>query len=624
MKLMINLKKLPKRDILIFGLLAFLFFATSRSIAHPEFFRVHDYVHAARIAEITRAASDGHLPVRWSQNFGYGYGMPLFEFYAPLPYYVGGLFYWLSGQLLWSVKLLFLIANLGSIVGSYLLGRELFGRKGGVIVTTAYSLAPYRAVNLFVRGAVSESWGMMAMPWVLWAGIRFFRFASQTRFKNKAQHLIKHEVTKSWWLLVISLVVLFLSHNLSTLMFAPISLIVTGVIGCSMLGKLDKPAIHSILKWLGAYGLAVGLAAFYLFPAFLEKDFTIIGEILSGYFNPSHHFLYIRQFFTPNWAYGGSAWGPNDDISFFLGYGQLLAAAFSLLIIRAAVMKKYRRLQKNSRSSNISLKKWLSAQTKVLHFRYFFLFGLVTVGAMFLSILKSKWLWDVLPLISFIQFPWRWLSIVILFLSLLGGYGLILVTNPKSLKIVIIGLLGVMLLNLQYFRPEKYLDNSADFYYSDAQLIRTQMSGILPDYIPNTLVLSTLQPRPKAGEVSKPALPNNTAGDVIYQPDKWGDAEVLINRVHQKLVSIDINAPGDLVFAVASYPGWKAEINGKAAETAITTEGLVQVRVPAGSSKVGIYFGSTPVRHWSDILTAASILTAIFLSIQVKTTKTTK
>ncbi|MFH2118621.1 MAG: hypothetical protein ABII10_02715, partial [Candidatus Paceibacterota bacterium] len=52
--------------------LILIFLASSWSLFSPKFFRIHDYTHAGRIAEMARALSDGHFPVRWTQNFGFG------------------------------------------------------------------------------------------------------------------------------------------------------------------------------------------------------------------------------------------------------------------------------------------------------------------------------------------------------------------------------------------------------------------------------------------------------------------------------------------------------------------------------------------------------------------------
>ena len=76
--------------------LILIFLASSYYLLQSGFFYVHDFPIAARVAEMAGAISSGHFPVRWSANFGYGFGMPLFNFYAPLPYIVGALFYFLN------------------------------------------------------------------------------------------------------------------------------------------------------------------------------------------------------------------------------------------------------------------------------------------------------------------------------------------------------------------------------------------------------------------------------------------------------------------------------------------------------------------------------------------------
>jgi hypothetical protein len=313
--------------------------ASSWSLLHPQFFRTHDYVHGVRIAQMNQALTQGHFPVRWSADLGFGMGMPLFEFYGPLPYYVGTLFYWLGFGLVGSTKLLYLIANLGTLLGAYFLGKKLFGNRwAGVLIAAALTLAPYRAVNLFIRGALGEAWGIMAMPWILYGLTTYIK----EFFAAKKPTL---KFSKSWLILVVSVLALILSHNLSTLMFIPFAVL----FGAGLIWLESKHQPWQVKFWqqtwqlilgLGlGFTLAGGLGSFYLLPAFFEKEFTQLDTILSGYFHYSNHFLYIRQFFKPNWGFGGSGWGPNDDISFFLGYGQLLGLLVGVVTAGIVTLK---------------------------------------------------------------------------------------------------------------------------------------------------------------------------------------------------------------------------------------------------------------------------------------------
>ena len=45
-------------------------------------------LHIFRVAELGRLVRDGESYPRWAPNFYYGYGYPIFNYYAPLSYYV--------------------------------------------------------------------------------------------------------------------------------------------------------------------------------------------------------------------------------------------------------------------------------------------------------------------------------------------------------------------------------------------------------------------------------------------------------------------------------------------------------------------------------------------------------
>ena len=179
--------------------------ATSWSLLHPQLFRVHDFIHAARVAEMARGISDGQIPVRWSANFAYGYGMPLFEFYSPLPYAVGALLLLARIPLDIVVRLLFLIPSVMSVIIAYKLGKLWFAEPTALLFAGVVALAPYRALNLYVRGAVAESWGMTFMLLTMYG-------MSGLVWKKK----------NSIVYIVLGLVGLVLSHNLSVLVAFPV------------------------------------------------------------------------------------------------------------------------------------------------------------------------------------------------------------------------------------------------------------------------------------------------------------------------------------------------------------------------------------------------------------------
>lgn len=559
---------------MVFISLVLIWLAASWALFHPSFFRVHDYIHAARVGEMRQALSEGHFPVRWSGNFGYGYGMPLFEFYAPLPSYVGAGLYWLGIDIISTLKLLWMISSAGILLGGYWLGKKLVGRTGGVVLAALLTLAPYRAVNLYVRGALSEAWGMLFLPWILLAVLWVIE-------------------RKRWGWLALSFAVagVILSHNLTALIFLPLSAVFGLAFAVLKRPQALKPRV--VVEGIGGYLLGAGLAAFYAIPALLEKDHTQISRILGGYFHYSQHFLYIRQLITPFWGYGGSQWGPDDGISFFLGWGMLLG----LVVVAGVVV--YQLLQLLKQRAKLKKSHWVPLIWLAV------LAGLFGVS-LFMTLQRAQLIWDSVEALAFIQFPWRWLSVASVFGGIMVISSLALV-GQRIRWAAAAGLVVILLtLNWQYFQPEEYMEDPDALYYVDPNRIQTHMSDILPDYIPAGMP-EEIEPTPELFTLTDPAA---------------GEVEVVIDRGHQTLLQTNLTQPTQLTFSIADFPGWYVEVNGERADKITTEDGLLAVNLPEGQHLVGASFGATPVRTASDMVSLVSVMIMLYLTLPALTQAT--
>jgi hypothetical protein len=380
---------------------------TLRALLNNTFFPIHDFTHITRLVELDKAIKDGEFPVRWSRNFGYGYGMPLFNFYGPMPFYLADVFHQLGLNSLWSIKgMLFVMAGVG-FAGMFLLAAEYFGVAGGVIAATAFLTFPYRAVDLFVRGAFNEMFAISIIPLILYGIVRIAR-------------------TQTWrWvgITALSLMVFFASHNLMTLMFLPIIYIFSFL---QLLFTQDKRQF--LIQVHVALLLGIGAAAFYLLPSFFEKGWTQVDRLIGGYGAYSYHFLYIRQLFIEHWGYGGSILGLDDGLSFHLGWTHLVLGGVGTAL-------------------------WfLKQNTKSVRFLLIF-FVCSMLAALFMTIFKSQFIWDHIPLLVYFQFPWRFLSIPAVVLPLLCGSVVFLFPSGLARKIgvfvVVIALVGM---NLRFFQ----------------------------------------------------------------------------------------------------------------------------------------------------------------------------
>src|SRR3989344_5140924 len=171
------------------------------------FFGFHDNTQVVRVFEMGKAMADGMFPVRWSQDLGYGYGYPIFNFYSPLPYYVGGFFFLSGFDVLSATKLMFAVGILFSGISMFFFSKKFFGIKAGLVSAVIYMYFPYHAVNIYVRGAVGEFFAYAFLPLI------FLSLYSLFALKKEKTFLLKNFGT----ILLIAFSIFFVaaSHNLS-------------------------------------------------------------------------------------------------------------------------------------------------------------------------------------------------------------------------------------------------------------------------------------------------------------------------------------------------------------------------------------------------------------------------
>ena len=428
--------------VFLIALALVIIYPAAKPLFHAEFYQVHDYTHVARLAEMDLAIKDGHFPVRWSKNFGFGYGMPLFNFYGPTPFYLGEVFHVAGFGFITSIKMVIYLSFLGSFLGMYLLAREYWGALGALVSATAVTYAPYRAVDAYVRGSINELFGITFTILALAFLIKWIR----------SGHI-------GWFVAgAFSLFGLITSHNVTALMAIPAIMIFALV---EILNHKSR-FLNLAMGMMAMIILGIGLSATYSLPAFAEKNNTSISSITTGYFDFHQHFLYLRQFLNSPWGFGGSIYGLEDGLSFEVGKIHLLLAIMTVLLFLPA-FKKLPQLK------NVLL-----------------ISGVIIAGSMLMTTFKTQFIWEHIPLLSFIQFPWRFLSLIIIFISLLAG-GSIMVLSRLKINQIPLTLTCILLLtvyNQTYFKPEKYTEHAEDLYYSDPAKIQSKMSNTLPDYIP--------------------------------------------------------------------------------------------------------------------------------------------
>ena len=156
------MKLIKKHYLLLLGLIIVL--PTLWPLFRSDFFRMHDWTHVARLVELDLAIKAGQIPPRWAYDFGWGYGMPLFHFYNPLPYYIAEVLYLIKVPAVWAIKAVFGLNFFLGFYFMYLWAKTFWGRYGALVAATAFTYLPYRAVDFYVRGTLGELTAMTFLP----------------------------------------------------------------------------------------------------------------------------------------------------------------------------------------------------------------------------------------------------------------------------------------------------------------------------------------------------------------------------------------------------------------------------------------------------------------------------
>lgn len=511
-----------------------------------KFFYTQDYIFIARFHQMSEGLYEGVFPVRWAPDLRYG--EPLFNFYAPLPYYLGALVRFFGFNFIWVAKILFMLSTVLSAVTMYIFTRKLFSQKGAILATVLYTLAPYRAVDMYVRGALSETWAFVFFPLIFYAS---WLLAEKINVRNVL-------------LLAVSLAGLFLTHNVTTLMFVPFLMLWWIYL------VWTKKKINILFFNLLACVLGAGLASFYLMPAYFERGLIQTKYLLVGYFNFRAHFVAFSQLFSTFWGYGSSLWGRDDGLSFQVGLVNwaVLGAAFILGIV----------FRKNK---------------KILGLLIFL--GLSFLLSVFLQHNKSAFVWEAIGPMAFIQFPWRFLAISVFLVSLTGGaVGDFLKGKLKFVYFILI--FSAVLVSLGYFKPKEYVDDK----FFDKFLNKEDMHrgvDLTKDYLPVWVT--------------------NTEGERFDIPRaKKGEIEVIsFNRSTQSAKGeIKVLSDSLIELPITYFPGWQVQYDSRLINIEPSIgEGLIQFRLPSGQYQIKAQLKDTPVRLAGNIISLVTLVGMLIL-----------
>jgi uncharacterized membrane protein len=474
--------------------------------------------HFRWTSQFIDALADGAFYPRWLPSANDGQGSPAILYYPPLPFYVAAGFSLLIRDTLTAMAASCWLALGLSGLAMYAFSRSQLSRGFGFLAATLYMMAPYHLLDLYQGSSVSEFWSFVWLPLVFDA----IRRASRTRGLNAVAYL-----ASVYALLVMTHVPVLFLTSLTLVLYA---LLVTR-------------GVEAFLRVGVGIVLGIGLGGIFLLPVLFETRYVKL------FFKFDYHdyflFEHIRTALT-------SPRFPADGTPFtYLLDNELIAVGTLALFLASALLAFSRR--------KIT---WCCSIPPVAAF------------SIFMTTRLSAPIWSIIPGLSYLFFPYRWLTVASVGTSLLAACCFQALTQAERWRLSrIVVLVMAVVANLA-------------------------ISGLV-------IMRAANAPESLAESLSRrdPREYRPIWWDGQLQREKWQNAAVVANgdasvqsideRGIEQAYNIKASEPSLIELRPLYFPGWVARIDSKKTELMPSPEGHVQLVIGPGEQTLSLKFEDT-------------------------------
>jgi hypothetical protein len=496
----------------------------------------------ARLVEFDAAVRVGDFFPTWSPDLYSGYGSPIFQFYAPLAYYATDVPVLIGFDYARALKVTQLLALFASGLAMYRLASTYFSGWAACLGAIFYMVAPYRLVDMFVRHALAEHCAFIWLPLIVWGTERFVSKSSRIGLVTGA----------------LATAALIVTHNVMALIGLPVCVIAGWAFALAKRRTLSLKAFGAAA---GCAVLGIGLATVFWWPAINGRPLTHAeASLTGGYYDFHRHFVQGWQFLNVHWNFGISAGGAGNQMPVQIGLPHLFAGLGALVM----VLCRWQGTGDAGRQRAL----WSVVGVCVM-----------TIGA-FMCCHWSQALWETLPLVRYVQFPWRFLGLVVFGSAICGTALADRFAAAGERSAIIAALVGAVLIMAPYF---PYYSQTFFFVgdartrsvvrVSAAEVRAMQSAGVL---IPFGLSMTGAELRQmnERATSSDDFLPRDVAEKPTQPPTRPVQAEggrvvesAQLNQNHYRS-RVEMSEARKVELLQFWFPGWHATVDGLPARTA--------------------------------------------------------
>ena len=471
---------------------------------------------------------------RWAGLAHFGYGEPRFIFYPPASWTLGAT---LSTILPWtaaaSVYIWIVLVAAGAAM--FLLARRWLERRDAIFAAVLYVVNPYHLVIVYWRSALAEMLAACLVPLLL-------LFVLKAVEEKKSMVVPLGVVLAGAWLTnAPAAVMIHYSLALLLVFFA---------------WRERSPRL--ILVGAGAVALGACLASFYLLPAVYEQRWINIGEAVSAGSRPADNFLFIH-----------TTDADHDAFNRIISWVAVLEMA--MILAGAIAARVWRRMEREL---------WNGLA----------LWG-IACGLLLFPV--SLALWDILPKLQFMQFPWRWLLCLSVIFTIFVAVGL-----QRWWMRAVVCVLSILVIVAAWHRVQApWWDNAADLREMQDNMESGAGYEGTDEYTPLG---------------ADPAAIDKDARNVTVDGPARAAIHILRWDAASKEFTAQMSAADQVALRLFPYPAWKVEVDGRLVQTSARAgTGQMLVPVKAGMNRIQIQFVRTWDRRlggWISLITALLII----------------
>jgi hypothetical protein len=547
----------------------------------------HDFdFHLLSWLDVQQSWRNGLFYPHWASSANFGAGEPRFVFYPPLTWLLGAaLGLALPWQFVPMVLTFLLLAGTG--LATRALARQALPDGAATLAGCAALFSGYALFTAYERSAFGELSGGLWIPLVLLLILRDRHSSGPTvRRALDGSALPLALVMAGVWLSNVPLGVM------ASYLLAMVAL------AAALLKKSWAPVLRAAL---GA-ALGIGIAALYLVPAIVEQRWVDIRQAID---DPG---LLIEN----SWIFARHA-NPLLELHDVELHRVSLIAVGMIAVALIGVLVS-----------------WLRRSLPADH-RWWLPLALVPVAILFLQFPISLPVWNLLPKLRFLQFPWRWLvaleaPMAIFFASAVwcaGRWRRVAVATLCA-AFFLTSTVAAGRLFFQVCDDEDAVQGTLDVYRSGAGFLGTDEyeppgadNSMLATGLPDSCLTSN--PAVVLGKGAEGVPPVWTAGqgtcETVYPatPESWR------KRPEHLRIRAFLAHPGFLILRLRSYPAWRVMVNGQTVTSLPRREdGLLAVPVLQGPVDLTVDWTTTPdviAGRWLSGL-AVLLLTGLWIGEQ--------